>query len=497
MAAAHAASCEFEEPCSRPTCFRSAPLLKFTIRQKRFSCTLVCNPHIRPPAEIREHPNGGFEIELPGLLAPVLRSLEAFSELELLVAAANLSPTVGALMHTDTAGLQRYVNTLLIHSPASHHAVASWLQASSTPSIEDDESSRTRRRPLLMLGGVAACSDDTSDEGTTKQIAVEVVLLLRQPDGPVPDAVAYVQYASDAGWSYVGQTFAEEQIASEAFLEWRGRRSRVRLTKCYHDAWRRTKPPRRRASVLQPGCILLRNAVGPADQQALVDACSGYDGDANEEESAFLTPTYERKDGTSLRAMKLQMRCLGKHWDHVARRYYDRQLDSSGKAVPAIPEKMSLLAAQAVRWAVHAQNGIGAPSGEGAPSGAGVPSEFGAAFAPDVAIINRYARKGSLGLHQDCDESTATLATGAPVVSVSLGDACVFVVGPPTATVGGAPPPPSECQFIRLYSGDVLVFGGASRLMWHGVKAIVANSAPSFLMLPERPCRLNMTFRKY
>ena len=118
-------------------------------------------------------------------------------------------------------------------------------------------------------------------------------------------------------------------------------------------------------------------------------------------------------------------------------------------------------------------------------------------YVPDIVIINRYGRHGSLGLHQDKDESAASLAAGTPIVSISLGDSCVFVVGPPTVQVGGTPPPPSECQYVRLHSGDAIVFGGPSRLIWHGVKSVFSGSAPGFLRLPEKPCRLNLTMRRF
>ena len=121
----------------------------------------------------------------------------------------------------------------------------------------------------------------------------------------------------------------------------------------------------------------------------------------------------------------------------------------------------------------------------------------GQPYVPDIVIINRYGRHGSLGLHQDKDESAASLAAGTPIVSISLGDSCVFVVGPPTVQVGGTPPPPSECQYVRLHSGDAIVFGGPSRLIWHGVKSVFSGSAPGFLRLPEKPCRLNLTMRRF
>jgi len=126
---------------------------------------------------------------------------------------------------------------------------------------------------------------------------------------------------------------------------------------------------------------------------------------------------------------------------------------------------------------------------------ADAPPEMTEAYSPDVAIVNMYGKAGNLGLHQDCDESAQSLLAGSPVVSISLGDSCVFVLGPPTDSVGGASPSLDACQFVRLYSGDMLVFGGPSRLAWHGVKMCFAGTAPRYLSLPERPCRLNLTLR--
>ncbi len=85
-----------------------------------------------------------------------------------------------------------------------------------------------------------------------------------------------------------------------------------------------------------------------------------------------------------------------------------------------------------------------------------------------------------MGLHQDRDEADFD----APVVSISLGDSCLFRVGGlkrsgPTHT-------------FRLSSGDALVLGGDSRLAFHGVDRIYPGTSR---LLPEGG-RINLTMRR-
>jgi alkylated DNA repair protein (DNA oxidative demethylase) len=91
-----------------------------------------------------------------------------------------------------------------------------------------------------------------------------------------------------------------------------------------------------------------------------------------------------------------------------------------------------------------------------------------------------------MGLHQDKDESAASIESGAPVVSVSLGDSARFLFG------GTRRRDPVET--LRLESGDVFVFGGPARLRYHGVTRILPGSAPPALGLEGR---FNLTFRQY
>jgi alkylated DNA repair protein (DNA oxidative demethylase) len=101
------------------------------------------------------------------------------------------------------------------------------------------------------------------------------------------------------------------------------------------------------------------------------------------------------------------------------------------------------------------------------------------AFAPDVCLVNRYEPGARLSLHQDKDEHDAA----APIVSVSLGLPAVFLWG--GLRRGDRP------RRLLLESGDVVVWGGAQRFVFHGVESLEDGEAP----LTGR-CRLNLTFRK-
>ncbi|WP_420391471.1 alpha-ketoglutarate-dependent dioxygenase AlkB family protein [Acuticoccus sp.] len=107
-------------------------------------------------------------------------------------------------------------------------------------------------------------------------------------------------------------------------------------------------------------------------------------------------------------------------------------------------------------------------------------SELGAPADPETCLINVYAPGARMGLHQDRDEGTFD----APVVSVSLGDTAVFRMGGTTRR--------GPTRSVRLASGDVVVFGGAARLMYHGIDRVLAGSST---LLPGGG-RINLTLRR-
>jgi DNA oxidative demethylase len=99
---------------------------------------------------------------------------------------------------------------------------------------------------------------------------------------------------------------------------------------------------------------------------------------------------------------------------------------------------------------------------------------------PQACLINFYGPAAKMGLHQDRDEEDFA----APVVSLSLGDACLF-------RVGGAKRGDGSRSF-RLNSGDALVLGGAARLAFHGVDRIY----PGTSSLLADGGRINLTLRR-
>lgn len=100
-------------------------------------------------------------------------------------------------------------------------------------------------------------------------------------------------------------------------------------------------------------------------------------------------------------------------------------------------------------------------------------------FKPDACLINRYTPGTRLSLHRDYDEKDRT----APIVSVSIGVPAVFQWGGLRRN--------DRTRRVPLASGDVVVWGGESRFVYHGIAALKESSHP--LTGPER---INLTFRK-
>ena len=100
-------------------------------------------------------------------------------------------------------------------------------------------------------------------------------------------------------------------------------------------------------------------------------------------------------------------------------------------------------------------------------------------FAPDSCLINRYGPGARLTLHQDRNEHDFT----APIVSLSLGLPAVFLFGGSRRDV--------RPRRMRLVSGDVVLWGGPSRLFFHGVAPLAGGVHPL-----TGECRINLTFRK-
>jgi DNA oxidative demethylase len=134
---------------------------------------------------------------------------------------------------------------------------------------------------------------------------------------------------------------------------------------------------------------------------------------------------------------------------------YDGNDPEAGKPWPAMPAAFCRLAGQAAAQAGFSE------------------------FSPDACLINRYEPGARMSLHQDKDEHDF----GAPIVSVSLGLPAIFLFGGLKRS--------DKPRRFRLQHGDVVVWGGPTRLAFHGV-APLADGEHALIGRQ----RINLTFRK-
>lgn len=143
-------------------------------------------------------------------------------------------------------------------------------------------------------------------------------------------------------------------------------------------------------------------------------------------------------------------------WNSDRKGYrYTRTQSETGEAWPPIPGSFERLVRQATMAAGFSE----------------APLQSG--------LINLYRPGTRLSLHQDRDEE----ATDVPIVSVSLGVAATFLWGGLTRK--------DPVRRFRLSHGDVVVWGGPSRLVFHGVAPLARSTHPA-----TGECRVNLTFRR-
>ncbi len=99
---------------------------------------------------------------------------------------------------------------------------------------------------------------------------------------------------------------------------------------------------------------------------------------------------------------------------------------------------------------------------------------------PEACLVNFYSDDARMGLHQDKDETEFS----APVLSISLGNSCLF-------RVGGLKRSDPTGSF-KLQSGDIVLLGGEGRLAFHGVDRIY----PGTSTLLKNGGRINLTLRR-
>ncbi|WP_020496831.1 alpha-ketoglutarate-dependent dioxygenase AlkB family protein [Sciscionella marina] len=156
--------------------------------------------------------------------------------------------------------------------------------------------------------------------------------------------------------------------------------------------------------------------------------------------------------------MSVRTVCLGWHWRPYA--YSRTAEDVGGARVAEFPDWLGALGRSALADA------YGTPAGD---------------YRPDTALINFYDEHAKMGMHQDRDE-----VSHEPVVSLSIGDTCLFRFG--NTENRGKP-----YTDIELASGDLFVFGGPSRLAFHGVPSVRPGTADPATGLTHG--RINITLR--
>ncbi|WP_371673198.1 alpha-ketoglutarate-dependent dioxygenase AlkB [Streptomyces sp. NBC_00289] len=206
--------------------------------------------------------------------------------------------------------------------------------------------------------------------------------------------------------------------------------------------------PRARAPIA-PGAVHLPDWLDAGSQRELLESCRQW-----ARPPAGLRTVRTPGGGT----MTARQVCLGRHWYPYG--YAATVVDGDGSPVKPFPAWLGALGRRAVTDALGAEAVSAAPY--------------------DIALINFYDGDARMGMHRDSDEKSA-----APVVSLSLGDTCVFRFGNPETR--GRP-----YTDVELRSGDLFVFGGPSRLAHHGVPRVHGGTAPPELGLTGR---LNITLR--
>jgi alkylated DNA repair protein (DNA oxidative demethylase) len=199
-------------------------------------------------------------------------------------------------------------------------------------------------------------------------------------------------------------------------------------------------------SPLPPGVRHLPGHLDKANQEALVEVVR-----AIVVEAPLYTPTMP-KSGKEMSVRMTNCGSLGWVTDKEHGYRYQPTHPVTGKPWPAIPDILLDI------WRDTAESDV----------------------EPEACLINYYDSTARMGLHQDRDEREFS----APVLSISLGDDCLF-------RVGGVKRDDPTISF-RLSSGDVVVIGGEGRLAFHGVDRIY----PGTSMLLKREGRINLTLRR-
>lgn len=215
----------------------------------------------------------------------------------------------------------------------------------------------------------------------------------------------------------------------------------------------------RASEVVAPGAVHLPGWLDRDAQRGLVDACRLW-----ADRGGLRAPRLPSRG-----VMSVEIVCLGWHW--YPYRYSRTVDDGDGRPVGPFPDWLGDMS----RQAVAAASALDGSVVDGVADSSG-------GYRPDAALVNWYRPGARMGMHADREERSL-----APVVSLSIGDTCVFRFGNPDGR--GRP-----WTDVLLESGDLFVFGGPSRLAYHGVPRVIPSTAASSLGLTGG--RFNVTVRE-
>ncbi|GAA3374204.1 alpha-ketoglutarate-dependent dioxygenase AlkB [Streptomyces sannanensis] len=204
--------------------------------------------------------------------------------------------------------------------------------------------------------------------------------------------------------------------------------------------------------MIAPGAVHVPGWLSPERQRKLVAACREW-------ARGPVPMRHTVLPGGGV--MSVETVCVGWHWQPY--RYSRTADDVNGARVADFPGWLLELGREALAAAYEDE-------------------AAGAACTPDTALINFYDGSARMGMHQDREERS-----GAPVVSLSIGDTCVFRFG--NTENRGRP-----WTDMELRSGDLFVFGGDARFAYHGVPKVLAGTGDPATGL--RGGRLNITLRE-
>ena len=217
-------------------------------------------------------------------------------------------------------------------------------------------------------------------------------------------------------------------------------------------------PPDR--AELAPGAVHVPGWLDTAAQREIVQACRQWAIGPVPMRAAVLPGGHP---------MSVQTVCLGWHWQPY--KYTRTADDAGGGRVAELPQWLISLGRRALAEA------YGRPGEPGYAPELWKPEDY----TPDTALINYYAHGAHMGMHQDKEEKSS-----APVVSLSIGDTCIFRFGNTSTRT-------KPYTDVELSSGDLFVFGGPSRFAYHGVPKTLPGTADPDSGLAQG--RINITLR--